>query len=412
MNVTRIVNASRRDYEGLWTLDLAGGRIKAIDRQARRLNAEADDVDADGGLVTPALVDAHVHLDLAYSRELMPDNASGTLHEAIEIWEQAKREMQPEDVRQRARRALEDEISYGTGAVRTHVDVSSAAALRLFEGVRAAREDLRSRCLVQIAAFPQDGLVRDPGAVGYMETALQEGADLVGGIPHIERVPRDGLRHLELVFDLAERTESRIDVHIDETDDPQSMYTEHLAALTIERQMQGRVTASHVCALSSYTDVHAARVIDLLAEAGINVVTNPGVNLHLQGRHDGYPKRRGLTRVRELLAAGVRCAAGQDCIADVFYPLGKGQLIEQVFLLVHAEHMSTLELMKSAMEMVCCQAGEVLGLGQHRIDQQSTANLAVWPVDDVVELIRLRPRPRAVLHAGQLIRGTSAGADG
>ncbi|HPM24358.1 MAG TPA: amidohydrolase family protein, partial [Phycisphaerae bacterium] len=185
---------------------------------------------------------------------------------------------------------------------------------------------------------------------------------------------------------------------------------EHLAALTIERGWQGRVTASHVCALSSYTDVHAARVIGLLAEAGVRVVTNPGVNLHLQGRCDRYPKRRGLTRVRELLDAGVICAAGQDCIKDPFYPLGTGQMLDQAWLLVHADHMSSPHRMKQAMEMICCQAGEVVNLGCHRVLEGATANLAVWPVAEIPELLRLRPRPRAVLHDGRLI-GRARDAD-
>ena len=297
-------------------------------------------------------------------------------------------------------------MGFGTGIFRSHVDVASSAGMRLCEGVLAAREDTNHECKIQFVAFPQDGLVRDPSALDLMRRALKAGVNLVGGIPHIERVPRDGLRHLELVFDLAEEFDTAIDCHIDETDDPQSIYTEHLAALTIERGWQGRVTASHVCALSSYTDVHAARVIGLLAEARVHVVTNPGVNLHLQGRFDRYPKRRGLTRVRELLDAGVICAAGQDCIKDPFYPLGTGQMLDQAFLLVHAEHMSSPERMKQAMEMVCCKAGEVVKLGHHRAEVGALANLAVWPVDSIPELIRLRPRPRAVLHGGRLLGRT------
>ncbi len=415
MNVRRIINARRRDEPGFRTIRVAAGQCAAIETQTELQPvkpAEAGEtVDAGGGLITPALVDSHVHLDLAYSLDLAPENKSGTLSEAIELWSQAKAEMSAESVRQRALRAIRAEIGYGTGILRSHVDVSSAAGLRLCEGVLAAREETRNECKIEFVAFPQDGLVRDPGAADGIRSAIKAGADLVGGIPHVERVPRDGLRHLDLVFDLAEACNANIDVHIDETDDPQSMYTEHLAAMTIERGWQGRVTASHACALASYPDAHAARVIDLLAEARIHVVTNPAVNLHLQGRHDGYPKRRGLTRVRELVAAGVICAMGQDCIRDVFYPFGKGQMLEQVFMLVHAEHMHTPELMRQAMEMICCQAGEVVGLGQHKVIEGATANLAVWPVDNLLDLIRLRPRPRAVLHAGRLVSGTLHGDD-
>jgi len=418
MSVAGIINARRRERDGLWTFRLAGGRITAVEAQDGHREvgkAEAGEmIDADGGLVTPSLVDPHVHLDLAYSLDLVPENESGTLREAIELWSRAKVDLSAENVRARARRAIEAEIGFGTGVLRSHVDVGSTAGMRLCEGVLAARDDTSRECKIQLVAFPQDGLIRDPGAVEQMREALRSGVDLVGGIPHIERVQRDGIRHLELVFDLAEEFNTNIDVHIDETDDAQSRYTEQLAAMTIERGWQGRVNASHVCALSSYADVHAAKVIDLLAEARVSVVANPGVNLHLQGRYDGYPKRRGLTRVRELLDAGVTCAAGQDCISDPFYPLGTGQLLEQVFLLVHAEHMSSPRRIHQAIEMVCCRAGEVLGLGRHRAELGGTANLAVFPVESALELVRMRPRPRFVVHGGTLVApmGGRGGASG
>mgnify|MGYP000051418970 CR=1 FL=1 len=405
MTPKAIVNARRRDQAGLWTVRLEGGRIHSIQAQAGEatLSVGADELDAGGGLLTPALVDPHVHLDLAYSLELVPRNRSETLSEAIELWSRAKRELTADNVRQRAARAIRTEIAWGTGIFRSHVDVSTAAGMRLCEGVLAAREETRRDCKIQLVAFPQDGLVRDPGAVDLLRQAMRSGVDLVGGIPHIERVQRDGLRHLELVFELAAKFNTNIDVHVDETDDPQSVYAEHLAAMTIERGWQGRVTASHMCALASYNDVHAARVIDLLAEAEIRVVTNPGVNLHLQGRYDGYPKRRGLTRVRQLLDAGIICGAGQDCIQDVFYPLGSGRLLEQVLLLVHAEHMASPRRLRQALEMVCCQAGEVVGLGVHRPEPGAPANLTLWPVETVEDLVRLRPAPRAVLHDGRVV---------
>jgi len=413
MQIREIINATLQKEAGLWTVRVEGGRIASVTTQTGRQSlphgaqGTTPDgmLDADGGLVTPALVDAHVHLDLAYSLALVPENQSGTLLEAIELWAKAKAELTAADTRERARRAIQAEIAFGTGFLRSHVDGGSSAGLRLCEGVLAAREDTHSDCMLHLGAFPQDGLIRDPRAVDNMRQAMKSGVDLVGGIPHIERVPRDGLRHLDLVFDLAAEFDANIDVHIDETDDPQSMYVEHLAALTVERGWQGRVTASHVCALSSYTDVHAARVISLLAEARVNVVTNPGVNLHLQGRFDRYPKRRGLTRVRELLDAGVKCAAGQDCINDPFYPLGTGQMLDQAFLLVHADHMNSPARLDLALDMVCEMAGEVFGLPAHRVAAGSSANLTVHPVETVLELLRTRPRPTAVLHNGRVVSG-------
>ncbi len=364
-----------------------------------------DVVDADGGLVVPALVDPHVHLDLAYSADIVPPNLSGTLLEAIEFWSKAKAELSAENVRERAVRAIHDEVGFGTGVMRSHVDMGSAAGMRLCEGVLAARESTRDICTIQFVAFPQDGLIRDPQAVDLVRQACRAGVDLVGGIPHVERTPRTGIRHLELMFDLAAEFDTDIDVHIDETDDPQSMYTEHLAELTIERGWQGRVTASHVCALSSYTDVHAERVMDMLAEARVNVVTNPGVNLHLQGRFDRYPKRRGLTRVSELLPRGVQCAAGQDCIKDPFYPMGNGQMLDQAFLLVHADHMISPDGIRQAFDMVCGMAGRVLGREDHQIVEGAPADITVFAESQVSELIRRKPRPSCVLHAGRRVDG-------
>lgn len=405
--MTQIINAALPDRAGLWTITLRGERIATVEPQPARLAPAADALDAQGGLAVPALVDAHLHLDLAYALELpaeiLPENRSGTLLEAIGHWSQAKRKLTPENVQQRAMRAIRAEVRCGTGCIRSHVDVGSAAGMRLCEGVLAARQATRDLCTIQLVAFPQDGLIRDPGAADLVRAALRAGVELVGGIPHIERTPRDGLRHLELVFDLAAEFDADIDVHIDETDDPDSRYTEHLAALTIERGWQGRVTASHVCALASYSDVHAARVIDLLAEARVNVVTNPGVNLHLQGRFDGYPKRRGLTRVRELLARGVACAAGQDCIRDPFYPLGSGRMLDQAFLLVHADHLSLPGQIRQAFDMVCSMAGRVTGLAGDGIEAGALASLVVFESAGVAELVRLRPDPLAVFHRGRRV---------
>lgn len=358
-------------------------------------------LDAKGGLVLPSLIDPHLHLDLAYSVDFVKPNKSGTLLEAIRHWTDAKRTLTPENVRERAIRAIHAEVGFGTGHIRTHVDVATAAGLRLAEGVLAAREACRDIAEIQIAVFPQDGLLRDPGAFDQMHEALVMGCDLVGGIAHNERTAEDSRRHIDLLFDLAEAFDADIDCHIDETDDPQSLCTETLAAQTIARGRQGRVTASHVCALASYDDVHARKVIDLLREARVHVVTNPPVNLHLQGRYDRYPKRRGLTRVSELIDAGVNVAAGQDCIRDPFYPLGTGQMLDVAHMLVHADHMATPRRMEQALSAVTDHAAKALRLKDYGIRPGARADCVVLPVHDVHEAIRTRPRPNAVLHRGR-----------
>ncbi|MBK8914916.1 MAG: amidohydrolase family protein [Phycisphaerales bacterium] len=369
----------------------------------------AEVIDAGGALLLPALVDAHLHPDLSYSRDRVEVNRSGTLSEAISHWAAAKCEMTQEDVACRALRCFDAEFRAGTGTVRAHVDVSSGARLRLLRGVLDAASAYRDRMRIQLVAFPQDGLKRDPHALNFLSNALRAGCTHAGGIPHVERSAEDSLMHLKLVFLVAEQNNADVDVHIDETDHPDSRCTEMLADLTIEYGWQGRVTASHVCALASYPEDYARRVIDRLAEARIRVVTNPGVNLHLQGRGDGYPRRRGLTRVRDLLDAGVRCAAGQDCIRDPFYPLGNGRMLDQAFLLVHAEHMDSDRRMRTALEMVSGMAAEVVGDGARAVAVGEPADLVLFAAEDATHLLAERPLPLLRVHAGRVVLRTIAG---
>ena len=398
--VQSIRNARVRGREGLFDLALAAdGRIERVEPASGRPAGPAE-IDAGGMLVVPSFIDSHLHLDLAYSLDLVPPNESGTLAEAIRHWERVKRGLTPDNVRDRAIRAIREEVSFGTGFIRTHVDVGTSAGLRLCEGVLAARERTRDLVDIQVVAFPQDGILQDPGVLDVMREALRMGCDLVGGIAHNERTDDDSRRHIDLLFDLAEEFDRDIDCHIDETDDPNSRCTEVLAARTIERGWQGRVTASHVCALAAYDNVHAAKVIRLLAAAEVNVVTNPGVNLHLQGRFDRYPKRRGLTRVRELLAAGVNVSAGQDCIRDPFYPLGTGSLLEVGHLLIHADHLSTAAQIERVADVITANAARTLRLSQYGLEPGCRADLVVLPVNAMHEAFRTRPAPLAVLKRG------------
>ncbi len=403
--VVRITNARLRGQQGLHDIQIDGnGKIAAIKAATQPTSKPAPDViDARSGLVLPSFIDVHLHLDLAYSLDLVPENKSGTLVEAIGLWSEAKRTLTVENVRERALRAIADEVSFGTGAIRNHVDVGSTAGLRLCEGVLAAREKTRDAIDIELVVFPQDGIVRDPGALDRMREALRMGCDVVGGIAHHERTPTDSQRHIELIFDLAEEFDRNIDCHIDETDSPASRCVEYLAAETIKRGWQGRVTASHVCALAGYDEPHAAKVIALLAEAQVHVVTNPQVNLHLQGRFDRYPKRRGLTRVRELMAAGVNVAAGQDCIKDPFYPLGTGQMLDVAHTLVHADHLSLPHQMEACIDAITINAAKAMRRADYGIASGCRADLVILPVENVYEAIRLRPRPLAVLRGGMQV---------
>ncbi|MCA9242499.1 MAG: amidohydrolase family protein [Phycisphaerales bacterium] len=412
--IKRIRRARLLDRDGLFRIDISAGRIAAIEAEPEAeapVAPSGEEIDGGGMVVTGCLVDPHLHLDLAYSQDLVGPNESGTLREAIGLWSIAKATISAEDTRRRAEKAIRAEVGFGTGLIRSHVDVASNAGLRLTEGVLAAREATRALCEIDLVAFPQDGLTRDPGALENCGAAIDAGVDRMGGIPHVEATREDGLRHLDAVFDLAMKKDVGIDVHIDETDDPNSRYTEALAAKTIERGYQGRVTASHVCALASYDEAGAQRVMDLIAEARISVVTNPGVNLHLQGRYDRYPKRRGLTRIVDLLARGVRCAAGQDCIRDPFYPFGNGAMLDQAWLLAHAEHMSRPGQIRQAFGMVCEMAAAVVGR-EHGVEVGKSARLVVHGAGNIQELVRLRPTPRGVLFDGIMTAGASIGGRG
>ena len=404
---TAVTNARLRGRQGLWTVTIAADGIIASIAEATSAGepvqpdaVDAAAVDADGGLVIPAFIDSHLHLDLAYSLDLVAPNTSGTLAEAIRHWADAKRELSSENVRQRARRAIDDEIAFGVGFIRTHVDVGTAAGLRLCHGVLAARDETRGRIDIQVVAFPQDGLLSDPGAVDQMGEAMRMGCDLIGGIAHYERTDADRRQHIKMIFDLAEAFDADIDCHIDETDDPDSRCTEVLAAHAIERGWQGRVTASHVCALASYDDAHAARVIALLAEGGVHVVTNPGVNLHLQGRQDRYPKRRGLTRVSELMDAGVNVSAGQDCIKDPFYPMGTGNMLEVGHLLIHADHLSTPGDIERVADCITDNPSKALRLADYGLAVGKRANLVVLEAADVAEAFRTRRAPVCRIRNG------------
>jgi len=408
--VTRITNARLRDRRDLVDIGIADGRIASCGASARpgRPGPGKDvrrgtTIDAAGGLVLPSLFDNHLHLDLAHSVDAVPENRSGTLLEAIGLWAKAKAKMSAQSVCERAMRAIGEEAGFGTGYIRNHVDVGSTAGLRLCEGVLAARERMADRVTIRLVTFPQDGVVRDPGAIDRMREALRMGCDLVGGIPHFERTYQDSCRQIDMIFDLAEELDRDIDCHIDETDAPESRCIEYLAARTIERGWQGRVSASHVCALASYTDVHAKKVIDSLAEAQITVVTNPQVNLHLQGRFDTYPKRRGLTRVRQCLAAGVNVAMGQDCIRDPFYPFGTGAMLDVAHTLVHADHLAAPKQVEAVADILTVNPAKSWHLTDYGVAKGKVADLIVLPVDSIHEAIRLRPRPAAVLKHGRLV---------
>ncbi len=391
--------------EGLWDVAVADGRYVAI---APRLEARAArELPAEGRLLAPAFIDPHIHLDKVLVAGEVRPNRSGTLREAIEILWERKAGYTVEEIVRRAGQVIESAVLTGTTRIRTHVDVDTIGKLRPLEGVLAARERYRDLVDLEIVAFPQEGIVRDPGTAELMEEAVRMGADLVGGMPHHEASLEESRRHIELCFAIAERHGRDIDMHVDETDDPASRTLEVLADLTVARGYEGRVTAGHTCALAAYPDRYARKVIEKLARARIHMITNPPTNLMLQGRGDRQPVRRGITRVKELLEAGVNVAMGQDCVMDTFYPFGRADMLEVALITAHAAHMSLPHEIETVFSMATTRPAAVLRLHDYGVDPGRAADFVILDAPTAAEAIRLQAPRRWVVRRGRVVAETT-----
>ncbi len=336
-----------------------------------------------------------------------PANRSGTLAEAIEINAEIKRARTHEDVFSKACRALGLALQNGTGWIRSHVDVDPVSEVRLLAPVVAARDAFRGLVDVQIVAFPQLGLIDDPAGVRWMREAMRQGADVVGGMPHHEASPAAAARHIELCFEVAEEFDADVDMHVDETDDPASRSLELLAEATIRHGYQGRVTAGHCCALAAYDDAYAARVIERVAEAQINVITNPLVNLYLQGRGDREPRRRGITRVKELLAAGVNVACGMDDVRNIFFPFGRMDMLEVAMFTSVTAHLTAPDEIETAFDMPRGRAARALRLTGYGVAVGAPADMVFLPAADAQEALQLQPAQRKVVRNGRVVADTT-----
>lgn len=346
-----------------------------------------------GGMLTPPLAEPHVHLDAALLGARAP-NRSGTLREGIANWAALRPTLTVEDVQARARTVLGWYAGWGCLRVRTHVDTGSKVAV---EALLALREQVRGEVELQVVAFPQEGVLRAPGRREAWEEAVAMGCDAVGAIPHFERTAEEGRASLRLAFDLAERHGLRVDVHCDETDDPASRFLETVCAETQDRGLGGRVVAGHCTSMHGQPDPYAAKVCELVAASGVQVVTNPLDNVVLQGRYDGYPRRRGLTRVDELWAAGARVGIGHDSVVDPWYRLGTANLVDAASMLVHVGHLTGEAEMERVFRTL--HAENHLPFGEPpALAVGAPATFAWWP-GDAVEVLRVRPRPR-VWRAG------------
>jgi len=397
-----IRNVALWGADGLQDVGIAGGRFASIGPGEAAAVATLT-LDAEGRLAVPGFVEPHIHLDKALISERAPSNVSGTLTEAIEILWEIKRNYDVEEIADRASRVIGRAIENGILRLRSHVDVDPIGGTRPAQGVIRARDRFRDLIDIQVVAFPQEGIVRSPGTADLMRQVMKLGADVVGGMPFNEASPADSRRHIEIVFDIAAEFDADIDMHVDETDDPAARTLEILAELTIARGWQGRVTAGHTCALAGYPRDYADHVIGRLRQADVNMIANPATNLMLQGRLDDYPKRRGVTQVKELLAAGVNVACGQDCVHDTFYPFGQNDPLEIAFLLCHASHMSLPGEILTVMNMVTHNGARALRLPDFHVAVGSPADLVVLDARSPREAFTTRAPRRWVIRKGRLI---------
>jgi cytosine/creatinine deaminase len=364
-------------------------------------------IDAEGRLTVPGFIEPHVHLDKALILESVRPNVSGTLTEAIEIIWERKRKYEVAEIAERAGRVIEAAVANGVTHLRTHVDVDTIGGLRPLEGVVAARNRYAHLVTMQIIAFPQEGILRDPGCEKLMWAAMEAGADVVGGMPFNEASRADSQRHIEIAFEIARKFDADIDMHVDETDDPRARTLEILAEQTMTNGWEGRVTAGHTCALAAYPDDYAAIVMDKVARARLHMITNPATNLMLQGRLDHQPKRRGITRVPELLERGVNVSFGQDCIMDTFYPFGRNDPLEIAWLAAHAAHLSLPHQIEQVFAMPTTSAAKVLRLEGYGLAPGNRANAVILDARSAAEAIRYQaPRPW-VIRDGRVIVETS-----
>ena len=400
-----IKNAKLRDKDTLVDIAVDNGMITEV---RPGITAEAETViDAGGKLVSPAYVDPHIHLDKVNIFDSCGKNEKGTLFGAIELIWARKAAYTLEDILERSSDVVEMGIKNGTQTMRTHVDVDTIGGLLPMEGVLALKEKYKNGMDIQTIAFPQEGIVKDPGCDKLMWQAMEMGADIVGGMPANEKTPEDSLAHVKLCFDIAEKYDADIDMHVDETLDPFYRTLEMVADETIRRGWQGRVTAGHTCALGAYDEHYAAYVIEKCAKAQIHFITNPVTNLIVQGREYGqHLTPRGITRVKQLMEAGCLVSFGQDCVNDAFYPFGNEDMLEVANISAHTIAMSMPDEIEKVYDMVTTDGAKILRLPNYGTEPGCRANLVVVDTEDVRSAIRLQPARLYVIRDGKIISET------
>ena len=367
------------------------------------IDAEANQViDAEGYLVSPPFIDPHFHMDATLSLGTPRLNVSGTLLEGIELWGELKPVQSIDDIIQRALKYCDLAISMGIGAIRSHVDICDNE-LKGVEALLEVRKAVAPYLDLQLVAFPQDGLFRSSSAVGNLNRALDMGVEIVGGIPHFERTMDDGTESVRYLCELAAKRGLMVDMHCDESDDPMSRHIEVLAYHTKRLGLQGMVTGSHLTSMHSMDNYYVSKLIPLIAESGVHVIPNPLINIMLQGRHDTFPKRRGLTRVSELRNAGAMIGFGSDCMMDPWYSLGKADMLEVAAMGLHVGQLSSRADMEWCFDAVTVNSAKIMGFESYELQKNGRANMVLLQARNKIEALRLKANRLLVIRDGKLI---------
>ena len=400
-----VKNVHIHNREGLWQILLEEGKISRIFPQDEALNYSGEILDGEEGIIYPPFVEPHIHLDATQTAGQPNWNQSGTLFEGIERWAERKSLLSHEDVKSRAWKTLKWQIANGIQYVRTHVDVSDPT-LTALKAMLEVKKEIVPWVDLQIVAFPQEGILSYPNGEKLLDQAMEMGADVVGGIPHFEFTREYGVESMHIAFDIARKYNKQIDIHCDEIDDEQSRFVETVAALALKYDMGEKVTASHTTAMHSYNNAYASRLFRLLKMSKIHFVANPLVNIHLQGRFDTYPKRRGVTRVKEMLKNNINVCFGHDDVFDPWYPLGTANMLQVLHMGLHVCQLMGYGQINDGLKLVTENSAKALGLTDYGIQEGNSANFIVLPAENGFDAVRRQVPTRYSIRHGKVISET------
>ncbi|WP_288677335.1 cytosine deaminase [Aggregatibacter segnis] len=391
--------------EGLWHIAIEDGKIARILPNEEQIDFSGDILDGEQGIVYPPFVEPHIHLDATQTAGQPNWNQSGTLFEGIERWAERKSLLSHEDVKSRAWKTLKWQIANGVQHVRTHVDVSDPT-LTALKAMLEVKKEVAPWVDLQIVAFPQEGILSYPNGEALLDQAMAMGADVVGGIPHFEFTREYGVESMHIAFNIARKYNKQIDIHCDEIDDEQSRFVETVAALALKYEMGDKVTASHTTAMHSYNNAYASRLFRLLKLSKIHFVANPLVNIHLQGRFDTYPKRRGVTRVKEMLKNKINVCFGHDDVFDPWYPLGTANMLQVLHMGLHVCQLMGYGQINDGLKLVTENSAKALGLQGYGVEEGNAANFIILPAENGFDAVRRQVPTRYSIRHGKVIAET------